>query len=104
MGRRKGSLNKVTLESLPKGVTFLKDGRSNAFRVRHRKQSAECFATADEAVARKNELIALESVLKRQPDGIALLQATLLEIYTTLLQMQVTQLEMQAAKHKAATK
>jgi len=104
MGRRKGSLNKVTLENLPKGVSFIQDGRRNAFRVRHRKLSVECFATADEAVARKNELNALESVLKRQPDGFALLQATLLEIHTTLLQMQVTQLEMQSAKHKADTK
>ena len=89
MGRRKGSLNKVTLESLPKGVTFLKDGRSNAFRVRHRKQSAECFATADEAVARKNELIALESALKRQPDGFAVLQATLLEIQDELREIRM---------------
>lgn len=61
MGRRKGSVNKVDVANLPRGVTFLKDGRDRPFVVRHRKLKAESFKTAEDAVARKKELIELES-------------------------------------------
>ena len=60
MGRRKGSVNKVNVEELPKGVSFIKDGRSRPFKVRHRNLKVELFATAEDAVARKLELIKLE--------------------------------------------
>jgi len=61
MGRRKGSVNKVDQANLPRGVTFLKDGRARPFVVRHRALKAEAFASAEAAVARKKELVALES-------------------------------------------
>ena len=60
MGRRKGSVNKVDLEQLPRGVTKYQDGRAKPFLVRHRTMKPETFATAEQAVARKNELIELE--------------------------------------------
>lgn len=60
MGRRKGSVNKVDLANLPRGVTCLKDGRARPWMVRHRDLKAETFATVEEAVARKIELKDLE--------------------------------------------
>lgn len=58
MGRRKGSVNRVT--TLPRGVTCLEDGRARPYCVRHRGMPREFFATAEAAVARKKELRALE--------------------------------------------
>ena len=58
MGKRKGTINKV--EELPRGVSKFNDGRAKPFRVTHRKQKPEFFATAEQAVSRKNEMIALE--------------------------------------------
>jgi len=60
MGRRKGSVNKVDVANLPRGVTYLRDGRARPWMVRHRSLPAETFATPEGAVARKMELIALE--------------------------------------------
>ena len=60
MGRRAGSVNKVDIENLPRGVTFLKDGRARPWMVRHRNMKAETFATPEAAVQRKKELIGLE--------------------------------------------
>jgi hypothetical protein len=60
MGRRKGSVNKVDIANLPRGVSFLKDGRARPWMVRHRTLPAETFATPEEAVSRKKELIELE--------------------------------------------
>lgn len=60
MGRRKGSVNKVDVTLLPRGVTLYQDGRAKPFLVRHRAMKPETFASAEAAVARKNELIELE--------------------------------------------
>jgi hypothetical protein len=60
MGRRPGSVNQVDIANLPRGVSFLKDGRARPFIVRHRDLKKEAFATPELAVARKNELIELE--------------------------------------------
>jgi hypothetical protein len=60
MGRRNGAVNKVDINHLPLGVTMFKDHRVRPFMVRHRKLPAETFVTAEQAVARKNELVALE--------------------------------------------
>lgn len=60
MGRRKGSVNKV--KQLPKGVSFLKDGRSRPYIVSHKNLPRESFATAEEAVSRKKEMIRLEKI------------------------------------------
>lgn len=57
MGRRKGSVNKVT--KLPRGVSFFSDGRLKPFSVKHKK-IREFFATAEQAVARKRELVEME--------------------------------------------
>ena len=58
MGRRKGSVNKV--KKLPRGVSFFSDGRARPYSVFHRGLPREFFATAEEAVARKRELLKLE--------------------------------------------
>lgn len=60
MGRRKGSVNKVDVDDLPRGVSFLRDGRARPWMVRHRALKPETFASAEGAVARKAELIELE--------------------------------------------
>ena len=62
MGRRRGSVNKVDLEDLPRGVSFLRDGRARPFVVRHRMLPREAFASAEAAVARKLELVRLEKM------------------------------------------
>lgn len=62
MGRRKGSVNKVDITSLPKGVSFFADGRARPFSVFHKGNKREFFATAEEAVARKKELVATERI------------------------------------------
>lgn len=60
MGRRAGSVNKVDIDNLPRGVSMFRDGRAKPFLVRHRKLPTESFASAEAAVARKAELIQLE--------------------------------------------
>lgn len=60
MARRKGSINKVDINHLPRGVSMFKDDRARPFKVQHRKLPVETFKTAEQAVARKAELVALE--------------------------------------------
>lgn len=60
MGRRKGSVNRVDPEQLPRGVTKYQDGRARPFLVRHRSMKPETFSTPEAAVARKKELLELE--------------------------------------------